>query len=265
MPPTKSQTNFGDLSNFVSLHSTPYPDIDPSQTKLPQPYVVCIIGGRGSVGSSLARSYAQAGATGIVLGARSISLLEEVAHEVAAISPSTKTIIHECDIASSESVAALAARTASEFHSHLDLVVVNAGYAGPVVTDIVKEPPEQFQRAFDVNTIGTYHAAHHFLPLLLGTPRGGKSFLAISSLGAATVSGPLAHVRYCVSKAAQTRVVEVVHEQYAERGLFCATLHPGAMKSELSSVMPQEHRGSELLFLFCYFDARWQAGKQANR
>ncbi|KAF9886451.1 hypothetical protein FE257_011483 [Aspergillus nanangensis] len=218
--PTKSQTNASDLRAFTpTLHTTPYPAISPSQVTLPTPYTVCILGGRGAAGSALARAYALAGATRIMLGARTVPLLSAVRDEVLALNPTTKVTIHACDITSDASVAAFAAATKTAFDGHLDTVVVNAGFSGPIVVDVLGESAEDYVRAMDVNAVGTFRAVRALLPLLLETEGGAKSFVAVSSMGAAMVGGPMGHAHYCVSKAAQTRLVEM---------------------SELAAVVPQE-------------------------
>jgi NAD(P)-dependent dehydrogenase (short-subunit alcohol dehydrogenase family) len=232
---TPSQLNAQHIRDFVStLHTEPYPAIDPSLVKLPSPYVVCIIGGRGAAAGGLARAYAQAGASGLILAARTHSALEETANEVRSINTAAKVVIAECDIASDASVESLAKTTKAEFDGHLDVVVVNAGYSGPMVADVVKESPSDFQTAFDVNTVGCFHAAHNFLPLLLATESGAKSFIGISSMAAPMVAGRAAHAHYCASKAAQTRLIEMINEQYANKGIFCASLHPGGLQSEFA-------------------------------
>ena len=128
----------------------------------------------------------------------------------------------------------------SEFGGHLDVVVVNSGYSGPMIADVVREQPGDIQTSFNVNTIGPFLAAHHLLPLLLATPNGAKSFVTINSMAAPTVSGPGGHASYCVSKAAQARLVEMIYEQYGETGLFCASVHPGGMRSEFVKDLPKE-------------------------
>ncbi|PYH97346.1 NAD(P)-binding protein [Aspergillus ellipticus CBS 707.79] len=236
---TPSQSNAQACRDFVpTLHTAPYPAIDPSLVKLPSPYVVCIIGGRGAAAGGLARSFARAGASGIILAARTRPALDDTANEVRSINPATKVVVAECDVTSTSSVEALASTTKATFDGHLDVVVVNSGYSGPMTADVVQESPADFQSAFEVNTIGTFHAAHHFLPLLLGTQSGAKAFIAISSMATPTVAG---HTHYCVSKAAQARFVEMLYEQYAGRGLFCASVHPGGLKSEFSNKsMPKQ-------------------------
>ncbi|KAL4972603.1 hypothetical protein BDW66DRAFT_169467 [Aspergillus desertorum] len=239
-----SASNNISLRSFVpTLHSSPYPTIDPTAQPLPMPYTVCIIGGHGASGSALAKSYSSAGCTGLILAARNLRPLQKLRDEIQYLAPNTAITIAECDITSSSSVASLASLTSAAFSGHLDVLIVNAGYSGPLTDSIIDENPDVFAQAFNVNTLGTYHAARHFLPLLLGTPEGAMSFIGISSMSAATVAGPIAHVHYCASKAAQVRVLEMVCEQVRGRGVFVASVHPGGMRSEFSmAVLPAEYQ-----------------------
>jgi len=232
MTPTPSQLNAQHCRNFVpTLHTTPYPAIDPARVKLPSPFVVCIIGGRGAAGGGLARAYAQAGASGLILAARTRSGLEETANEVRSISSTIKVVLSECDITSEKDLALIVQTVKSEFDGRLDVAVVNSGYSGPIVLDVAQEPPDDYRAAFDVNTIGCFYAAHYLLPLLESTQSNAMSFIAINSMATPTVAGMGGHAHYCVSKAAQARLIEMINEQYSSRGLFCASVHPGGMMS----------------------------------
>ncbi|KAJ5162273.1 hypothetical protein N7492_007665 [Penicillium capsulatum] len=267
---TPSRQNAQNCRVFIpTLHSEPYPAIDPSTVTLGVPYVACIIGGRGAAGPGLARSYARAGATGLVLASRKLSSLDEVAAEIRTINPASKVVTTQCDISSNSDAERLAGTIQSEFNGHLDTVVVNAGFSGPIIPDVVQESPSDFQSALNVNTVGAFHAAHHLLPLLLETQSPAMSFIAICSMGAATVGGPLAHSHYCVSKAAQARLIEVISEQYADRGLFCASVHPGGMRGGLAKdvkALPKEiahmmDDGPDLVGSFCV----WLSTPNATR
>ncbi|CAI7612256.1 unnamed protein product [Penicillium pancosmium] len=239
MSSTKSQLNAQHCRDFVStLHTAPYDAIDPAAVNLPSPFVVCIIGGRGAAGGGLARAYARAGASGLILAARTRIALEETAKEVRSINPSSKVIVSECDITSENHVKSLAETVKTEFNGRLDVVIVNSGYSGPMITDVVQESPEDYRNAFDVNTIGVFYAAHHLLPLLVATRSAAMSFIAINSMAAPTVSGPFAHAHYCVSKAAQARLIEMISEQYSAKGVFCSSVHPGGMRSDFLKDAP---------------------------
>ena len=75
--------------------------------------------------------------------------------------------------------------------------------------------------------MGAFHAAHHFITLLLETQDGAKAFLAIRSSSAWVVGGPVVSLGYNSSKLAQVRLTEMLALQYAEEGLLCVTVHPG--------------------------------------
>ena len=260
--PTKSQLNAQNCRQFTqTLHKTPYPELNPSTTPLPNNYTVCILGGHGAAGTGLAKAYTTAGASGIILAARIKPALEETATELRHINPNIKIVIVECDITSSSAVQELARTVTREFNSRLDVVLVNSGFSGPMVMDVTVEEPDWFKLAFEVNTLGTFHAAHYLLPMLVrddiggDTGNGGGSFIAICSMAAPTVAGFGGHAHYCVSKAAQARLVEMVYEQYAGRGVFCASVHPGGLKSEFSKCMPEEFMHCE--FFFSCFSLRY--------
>lgn len=252
MEPTPSQLNAQHCRNFVTtLHTTPYPAIDPSHVKLPSPFVVCIIGGRGAAGGGIARAYAQAGASGLILAARTRSGLEETANEVRSISSTIKVVIQICDITIEKDLASVALTVKSEFDGRLDVAVVNSGYTGAMVCDVAQESPEDYQTAFNVNIIGSFYAAHHLLPLLEATQSSAMSFIAINSMASPTVSGMGGHAHYCVSKAAQARLIEMINEQYSSRGLFCASVHPGGLMSGfIRHDLPENIKKSKLPFYF---------------
>lgn len=98
----------------------------------------------------------------------------------------------------------------------------------------------------DVNTLGTYYAAHYLLPLLLESPDGGKSFMVVSLAAAWITEGPIANIGYCVSKLAQLRLAEIITRQYEAEGLLSIGMHPGAVRTEMSEEGPKEFMRCEL-------------------
>lgn len=239
--PTSSQQNAQDLRSFVpTVHKGVYSAIDPRTNKLPQPFTVVILGGSGAVGSGMARAYAMAGITGIVVAARRLAVVEEVTQQVKEINPSLKTLALNCDVSSASDVAAVADATRTQFGGHtVGAVIVNAGFSGDFENDITKESVKDYETAFGVNTLGTAYAGHYFIPLLKESIHKARVFIGICSMSAATINGPIAHIHYCASKFAQTRVIEMISEQHEKDGIFAVSLHPGGIKSDLSRNAPE--------------------------
>ena len=128
-------------------------------------------------------------------------------------------------------------------------MVVNSGFAGPLTARVTEGDPEDWKRCFEVNTVGTYHAAHHLLPLLLlGSPGGGRSFVVVSASAAWITEGVIANSGYCVSKLAQLRLVEMMAGQYRGEGLLSVGVHPGAVETEMAKSAPEEFRKCKLSF-----------------
>ena len=223
------------MNNFTSKeHSNFTAQTDPSKANLPSPFVVCIIGASSGIGEHVAYAYARAGANGIVVSSRHTAELERVSQNITGLNPNVKVLVASCDITSADSVEALSENVRSAF-GRVDVLVSNSGYAGPVTLKITEGKPAWFQQNFDVNTVGTYHAAHYFIPLLLESPDGAKSFFVIGSLAANIITGPIANTGYCLSKMAQSRLVEYIGQQFEKDGLLAVNIHPGAVMTPMAA------------------------------
>ncbi|KAF2738605.1 NAD(P)-binding protein [Polyplosphaeria fusca] len=231
-------------SRFTNtLHSKPTPAIDPANNKLSQPLNVCIVGASRGIGAGIAYAYAQAGARNLILAARSSSSRELAAVEENAkkLNPTVQVRSINVDLTSSQSVSELASRIQSDIGS-LDVLILNSGWSGPVVLRVEDGNPQDFQDVFDVNVQGTYLIAHHFIPLLRES-NGLKTFIAVGSFAACINSGIIANTAYCVSKFAQTRLIEFVSEQYGDEGILAVAVHPGAVNTEMAdSTVPDAFR-----------------------
>ena len=112
---------------------------------------------------------------------------------------------------------------------------------------VTEGDPAWFQQNFDINTVGTYHAAHYLIPLLLASENGAKGFLCIGSQAAGIIKGPIANTGYCLSKFAQSRFLEYLGQQFGEEGLFAVNIHPGAVMTPMAAGNTPEE------FLPCVF------------
>jgi len=224
-----------DMDHFTSVeHSNVTAKTDPSTVSLPSPFVVCVIGASSGIGEHIAYAYAKAGASGIIVASRQTAELEKVAQNIKQLNGNVVVTVFTCDITAARSVETLAEEIKSIF-GRVDVVISNSGYAGPVTLKITEGEPSWFQKNFDINTIGTYHAAHYLIPLLLQSRSGAKSFFAVGSLAAEIVNGPIANTGYCLSKMAQSRLVEYLGEQFGKDGLLAVNIHPGAVMTPMAA------------------------------
>lgn len=215
-----------------TVHSAVCPALDVSINTLPRPYTACIIGASGSIGAGVAKSYARAGCSALILAARDLETLKSVSKSILdSVTPAPTIHIQCCDISDAESVRALAEFIASNF-SHLDALVLVSGISGSVELRITDGSPTdgQWARVFGTNVLGTYHVAHYFVPLVLKSET--KAFVVVGSIAACITKGIIANTKYCVSKMTQARIVESVAEQFEEDGLFAVSIHPGAVESK---------------------------------
>lgn len=216
-----------------TTHATISPALDPSAAPLPKPFTVCVIGASGQIGAGVARSYARAGCTGLILASRDVEALRSVSVSISELPLSQAPEIHvqACDISDPEAVRALAELTASVFPT-LDVLVLVSGASGLVELKITDGSPSdgQWASVFGTNVLGTYHVAHYFVPMLLKGPT--KAFMVVGSIAGCITKGIIANTKYCVSKMTQARIVEHVAQQFGAEGLLAVSVHPGSVESK---------------------------------
>jgi NAD(P)-dependent dehydrogenase (short-subunit alcohol dehydrogenase family) len=224
-----------------TAHTGITPILDPAANRLKRPFTVCVIGASGAIGAGVAKSYARAGCSGLILAGRDLEKLGAVSSALSeSIAEPPEIHIQHCDIATAGSVRALAEFASSAFPS-LDAVVLVSGVSGAVELRITDGSPEDgaWAHVFGTNALGTYHVAHYFVPLLLKSET--KAFMVVGSIAACITKGIIANTKYCVSKFAQARIVESVAAQFTDEGLLAVSVHPGAVESDnaIANAPPQ--------------------------
>ena len=124
----------------------------------------------------------------------------------------------------------------------LDIVVNNAGYLEKWLP-IGETDPDDWWRTWDVNIRGLYEVTRLLLPLVLRSSE--KTIVNISSRGALNLRDGASG--YQGSKFALLRFTEFLCQDHAKDGLLAFNVHPGAVKTELASNMPEEMHKSEFL------------------
>ncbi|KEF57412.1 uncharacterized protein A1O9_05329 [Exophiala aquamarina CBS 119918] len=223
-----------DVDRFTKVTRSSIPlALNPEAVTLPRPFTVAIIGASAGIGEYVAYAYAHAGASRIVISSRTLIDLQAVEIKLKEIDSTIEVDVVECDVSKAKSVEALAQHVRVAC-ARLDVLVLNAGYAGPITLKMEEGNPDWVQKAFDINAMGTYHAAHYFVPLLLRSKDAPGAFIVVGSIAGCIRRGIIANTGYTVSKMAQIRLVEYLAEQHSNDGLLSIVIHPGAVKTRMA-------------------------------
>ncbi|WP_085110930.1 short-chain dehydrogenase/reductase [Mycolicibacillus trivialis] len=139
---------------------------------------VLITGGARGIGAQVARDLVAYGARVAILDRDKTA----AAHLAGELGSAAATF--EADVTSVASMIAGCASAAEHFGG-IDVVVANAGIAGPGAT-VASVDPEQWRNVIDINLTGVFHTAHAALPHL----RASRGYLLAVASVAAVLPGP---------------------------------------------------------------------------
>ncbi|KAF5657728.1 short-chain alcohol dehydrogenase/reductase [Fusarium heterosporum] len=233
MPPPKGTPNPlegpGDYDVTSVVHSDTYPAIDPVNFNF-KGKTILVTGSSRGYGRAMCAAFARAGASRIVLAARSdLSTTTDVIKAAAkeAGQPEPEILGVKTDVSVPESVDALAHKIGDSFGS-LDVVINNAAYMN--MAPIADSDPAHWQQTLMANVFGPYLVTRAMVPLLLKGE--SKTIINIASVGAHLVShGISAHQ---TSKLAVVRLTEFIALEYRDQGIIAYCVHPGNTPSEMS-------------------------------
>lgn len=218
-------------------------------------YNVVVTGAGKGLGYAISIAYAKAGASGICISSRTQSDLDKLSAELRSIKPDVKVLSQICDTSKPEDVQNLAEATRDAFGPQLDVVVANAGIISKYLENVKDEKTgkaierklpvgiiedDDFARVTNINYLGSYYTAKYFTPLLISKENTSqvKAFVVVTSLAAQFPVSTFTPVAYNVSKVANCRMVEMMHNDHAvgdehagkgtgKTGLQAFAVHPG--------------------------------------
>lgn len=152
------------LTPLPITHKQPYAAVSPNRPELSQAgKTVLITGGGSGIGSAIAKSFAQAGASTIVLVGRREEVMQFTAQTLregsTKLNPQLQVHIYTVDITDSEDVAKLWGKLA-ENAIVVDVLVLNAGRQSVVKTVLELGSKEVFE-SFKVNVFGHMEFTEH--------------------------------------------------------------------------------------------------------
>lgn len=231
--------------NFTeTLHSNIPQHLVPAHQSLTSPFVVCITGASRGIGAKTATAFAEAGATGLILTARTESGLRKTQDACKAVAKSAdlkiSTVVSEVG---TREAAERIAHVVNDEHGRLDVLVNNAGVLATkesaFAATLEDMDDDQFEIPIQVNYFGRIHLIKQLMPLLRNSPDGAKTVVSISSIsGHLTQGTPFG---FNISELATNRLTEIMAEMYAREGILFHAVHPGFVKdTAFPPGMPEE-------------------------
>lgn len=205
------------------------------QKNLLQNRIILVTGASDGIGREAALTYADHGASVILIG-RNEEKLKSVAQEIdaaGAIPARWYTLdLLTCTPAACQELA----QRISAHYPRLDGVLHNAGLLGEV-RPMDEQDPEIWQQVMQVNINGTFFLTQALLPLLLNAESGSLVFTS-SSVGR---EGRANWGAYAVSKFATEGMMQVLAEEYQSRHLRVNCINPGGTRTKMrASAFPTE-------------------------
>ena len=205
------------------------------QKNLLQNRIILVTGASAGIGREAALTYADYGASVILIG-RNEEKLKGVAQEIdAAGGIPARWYTLDLLTCTPETCQELAHRISTHY-PRLDGVLHNAGLLGEV-RPMDEQDPEIWQQVMQVNINGTFFLTQALLPLLLKSDSGSLVFTS-SSVGR---EGRANWGAYAVSKFATEGMMQVLAEEYQSRHLRVNCINPGGTRTKMrASAFPTE-------------------------
>ncbi|WP_370971847.1 YciK family oxidoreductase [Enterobacter wuhouensis] len=205
------------------------------QKNLLQNRIILVTGASDGIGREAALTYAEYGASVILIG-RNDDKLRNVAREIdAAGGLSARWYTLDLLTCTPATCQELAERIGDDY-PRLDGVLHNAGLLGEV-GPMDEQDPAIWQEVMQVNINGTFFLTQALLPLLLRSDSGSLVFTS-SSVGR---EGRANWGAYAVSKFATEGMMQVLAEEYQSRHLRVNCINPGGTRTKMrASAFPTE-------------------------
>ncbi|KAJ4478987.1 short-chain dehydrogenase/reductase [Lentinula aciculospora] len=266
MSPPNSLTN--------TFHRDTYPAIWPTKPSLSQAgRTVLITGGGRGIGFEIARSFAKASASRIILVGRRTSVLEEAVEKLRKefiskdnSAPTTEFISRLTDLGTDSSISALWDFLNSR-NIFVRVLVLNAAHVTPWGPDTLEMDKQDLMEAFDVNVGGNFLMAKKFVKQVSRPlrPTGPEQLNLINISTANIHMMPLPNqTPYATSKSAFTTLIGRIADERPVEDVQIISFNPGALYSETAANFFEEsyYKWDEMALPADY--AVWAASPEAS-
>jgi 3-oxoacyl-[acyl-carrier protein] reductase len=210
-------------------HPTPLVN-EVNQIDLKQRHAV-ITGGAQGIGFSVAQRIVASGAS-VSLWDKDVSLLKKANQDLSSLGVVSTQVV---DVSEPESVATATAGTISE-HGRIDILVANAGIAGPN-HKTWEYPIDAWQQIIDINLTGIFLCCRAIIPHMLSHNYG--RVVTVASI-AGKEGNPNASA-YSASKAGVIALTKSLGKETAGHNIAVNCVTPAAARTRLFDQMSREH------------------------
>jgi 3-oxoacyl-[acyl-carrier protein] reductase len=201
-----------------------------NQIDLKQRHAV-VTGGAQGIGFSIANRLLASGAS-VSIWDRDAELLAVALKQLGKSGPvSAETV----DVSDTAGVAAATAATI-EKHGKIDILVANAGIAGPNHTTW-DYPIDTWKQVIDINLVGVFLCCHAIVPHMLG--QGYGRIVNVASI--AGKEGNANASAYSASKAGVIALTKSLGKETANRNIAVNCITPAAAKTRIFDQLTQQH------------------------
>lgn len=174
--------------SFVkTIHSSPPDYLQPRGQQLKPGTVVCITGASRGIGAATAKAYAEAGAAGLVLTARTEEALKQTVETCSKVGKEQlKVYPVGADVGSADAPERIK-DVIDKNLGRLDILINNAGIMCTNASAFDKldaQDDEQFSDVTEINYIGRLRLIKALVPLMRNTSNGAKIIINLSSMSA---------------------------------------------------------------------------------
>ena len=190
-----------------------------------------VTGGAQGIGRAIAERLLDSGAV-VALWDRDAALLAEAARELASRGEASTAVV---DVTDAEAVAAAFASTV-ERHGAVDVMVNNAGIAGPTMPSW-EYPLDEWRSVVDVDLNGVYYCCRAALPHMRGRDYG--RIVNVASI-AGKEGNPNA-AAYSAAKAGVIALTKSLAKETADRNIAVNCITPAAAKTRIFDQISRAH------------------------
>ena len=189
--------------------------------------VVIVTGASSGIGEAAAREFGREGAK-VVLAARRLHRLKELAEEINGMGTGAQTLVVETDLSRLEDIQSLISQTVDTF-GRIDVLVNNAGFGRLEWLENL-DPQKDIEAQFDVNVLGVVQTTRQALPVMI-RQRSGHIINMCSMAG--LIATPT-YTIYAACKHAVHGFSEALRREVKPWGIEVSLIYPGGVATEFN-------------------------------